>query len=58
MSNNNNNTIKEEIKHFDKESTNSSSIWFDEVKLINSNDQIHCDWKPLPKRDNRKNRQF
>lgn len=57
-SNGNINTTKEEPNRIEKESTESSRIWFDEIKFIDSNDNANCDWKPLPKRNNRKVRNF
>lgn len=57
-SNGNINTTKEEPNRIEKESTESSRIWFDEIKFIDSNENSNCDWKPLPKRNNRKVRNF
>lgn len=57
-SNGNINTTKEEPNLIEKESTESSRIWFDEIKFIDSNENANCDWKPLPKRNNRKVRNF
>lgn len=57
-SNNHINAIKEEFNQIENKSTESSRIWFDEIKLINSNENVNCDWKPLPKRNNRKVRNF
>lgn len=57
-SNGNINTTKEEPNRIEKESTESSRIWFDEIKFIDSKENANCDWKPLPKRNNRKVRNF